>query len=266
MKIIFLLLLSLPLKAEVTTIEVAGRKSATVYLPTDFAHKKGLPLVISIHGIMSNPKIQERIFPAKNLIDKKGFVLITPFGKRNYIGLRFWNASEKCCDFFNQNPDDISYIKELIIQSQKKFFIDPKRVFLVGHSNGGILAYRFACEASEFISGIVSIAGTNVFEEINCNPSKPISILQIHGKNDRIIKYDGSLKRGFPSALDSILPWSKINNCQEAIESKITPNLTKLRFINCDKDKSVELWSLNDRNHNKSLGSELTQEILNYLF
>ncbi len=266
MKIIFLLLLSLPLKAEVITIEVEGRKSATVYLPTDFTHKKEWPLVISLHGFMSNPKIQEKIFPAKSFIDKKGFVLITPFGKRNYIGLRFWNASEKCCDIFNQNPDDISYLKELIIQSQKKFSIDPKRVFLVGHSNGGFLAYKFACEASEFISGIVSIAGSNVFEEFNCKPSKPISILQVHGKNDRIIKYDGDLKRGFRSALVSILPWSKINNCQEMMESKITQNITKTRFIDCDKDKSVELWSLKNRNHNKSLGSELTQEILNYLF
>ncbi|MFI5391323.1 MAG: alpha/beta hydrolase family esterase [Bacteriovoracales bacterium] len=260
------MLLSLPLFAEVTTIEVEGHKSATVYLPTDFAHKKDLPLVISLHGVMSNPKIQEKIFPAKNLIDKKGFILITPFGKRNYVGLRFWNASEQCCDFFKQNPDDISYLRELIIKALKKFSIDPKKVFLVGHSNGGILAYRFACEASDLISGIVSIAGPNVFEEINCNPSKPISILHIHGKNDRIIKYDGNLKRGFPSALDSILPWSKINNCQGMKEFNYTQNISKLRFIECDKDKSVELWTLNNRNHNKSLGNELTQEILNYLF
>jgi polyhydroxybutyrate depolymerase len=259
MKILFFLLISFSSLA--ATIAVDARKPAIVNLPIDLAEKSKWPLVISIHGFLSNPKIQGKIFPADKFVDKKGFILITPFGLRNAVGIRYWNASDKCCDLFNQNPDDITYLKKLINKAKEEFPIDAEKIFLVGHSNGGFLAYRFACEAAEYISGIVSIAGVNSFGEINCKPSRPISILQIHGKNDRIIKYNGNSRRGFPSALESIIPWSKINKCGKKQTTDMLVN-----FSGCDQGKSVQLWTLNDHNHNKSLGNKLTSEVLNYLF
>jgi len=259
MKIFLLLLVSFSSFA--ATISVDERRPAIVNLPKDLKDKAKWPLVISIHGFLSNPKIQRKIFPADKLVDEKGFILITPFGLRNAVGIRYWNASKECCDIFKQNPDDISYLKKLINTAKKQYPIDAERVFLVGHSNGGFLAYRFACEAADYISGIVSIAGANSFDEIKCNPSRPVTVLQIHGKNDKIIKYTGNNRRGFPSALESITPWSKINRCQK---EQITD--MKVNYSQCEQAKSVQLWSLEKHSHNKSLGDKLTYDILNYLF
>lgn len=264
MKILLLLVLSFSSFA--ATIEIDDRKPAIVNLPTDLSKKSKWPLVISIHGFLSKPKIQGKIFPANQFVDKKGFILITPFGLRNPVGIRYWNASDKCCDIFKQKPDDVGYLKNLINKAKEEYPIDPEKIFLVGHSNGGFLAYRFACEAADYISGIVSIAGTNSFDETNCKPSRPVSILQIHGRNDRVIKYYGSAKMGFPSALESIIPWSKINKCQKPQTSIIDQENTVLNFSQCQQGKSVQLWSLKDHKHNKSLGDKFTSDILNYLF
>lgn len=264
MKILVFLLISFSSFAN--TIEVDHRKPAIVYLPKNLNGKSKWPLVISIHGFLSNPKIQGKIFPANQFVDKKGFILIIPFGLRNPVGIRYWNASDKCCDIFKQKPDDIGYLKKLINKAKEDYPIDPEKIFLVGHSNGGFLAYRFACEAADYISGIVSIAGANSFDDTNCKPSRPVSILQIHGRNDRVVKYNGNPKRGFPSALDSIIPWSRINNCQTKQITNINKEITVLNFGQCIKNKSVQLWSLKERNHNKSLGDTLTNSVLNYLF
>lgn len=264
MKVLLLLILSFSSFAG--TISVDHRKPAIIQIPTDLKEKAKWPLVISIHGFLSNPKIQGKIFPAGKFVDEKGFILITPYGLRNAVGIRYWNASEKCCDIFKQKPDDISYLKKLIDKAKKEYPVDPDKVFLVGHSNGGFLAYRFACEAADYISGIVSIAGANSFVETNCKPSRPLSILQIHGENDRIIKYTGNIRRGFPSALDSIIPWSKINKC-EIKETTFSDEVDMIvNFGKCVQDKKVALWLLKERNHNKSLGNKLTKEILNNLF
>ncbi len=262
MKIYLALLFSFALRAEITTLQVDNRKAAIVYLPSDYSKRVDWPLVISIHGFLSNPAFQEKIFPAKDLVSKMGFVLITPFGNRNFLGIRFWNIPGKCCDLFKQNPDDINYLKKLIIKAQEKYSINPKKVLLVGHSNGGFLAYKLACEASDLITGIVSISGVNFYDENTCKPSKPVSIIHLHGENDRVVKYNGNPRKKYPSALDSILPWVNLNNCKTKIE---TGDSTKiLSFNDCNDESFVELWSFKKRNHNKSLGKDLTEKILKY--
>jgi len=55
--------------------------------------------------------------------------------------LRFWNASEACCNFDNNSVDDVAYLQSLISEIQKSYPIDPKRVYLIGHSNGDSWLY-----------------------------------------------------------------------------------------------------------------------------
>ena len=248
-------------------LTVEGRRAAKIYLPKDLNAKNKWPLIISLHGFLSNPRMQNKIFPASNFVDNKGFILVTPYGKRNAVGIRYWNASEVCCDIFNQDPDDIGYLKKLIAKVKENYSIGD--IFLVGHSNGGFLAYRFACEASDLISGIVSISGANNFDQINCHPSKAISILQIHGTSDRVIKYEGNTKRNIPSAIESIAPWSTLNHCNNekpSIFSNIEKEVTSMGWDQCSQGKSVLLWSVKNRRHNETLGNNLTSKILNSLF
>jgi polyhydroxybutyrate depolymerase len=174
----------------------AKRPSPKVYLPTNISEKDSWPLVISLHGFYSTAIFQNAFFNAKKLVTKKGFILVVPYGQKNYLGARFWNASDYCCDFFNQKIDDIKHLKDLISSLKNKYPVG--KVFLVGHSNGGFLAHRFACEEDNDISGIVSISGAGVINPASCNPKKGVSILQVHGTKDKVIKFDGR-KGKYPS-------------------------------------------------------------------
>lgn len=71
----------------------------------------------------------------------------------------FWNATNSCCDLFHSGVDDSAYIASIIADVKSTVAVDPKRIFVVGHSNGGFMAYRMACNHAGDIAAIVSLAG-----------------------------------------------------------------------------------------------------------
>ena len=66
--------------------------------------------------------------------------------------------------------DDVGYLSGLIAEAEQTYNIDPKRVYLIGHSNGGFMSFRMACEASELITAIVSLAGSTFENPADCQP------------------------------------------------------------------------------------------------
>ena len=56
--------------------------------------------------------------------------------------------------------DDSAYLSALIDQIKGTYAVDARRVYLVGHSNGGYMAYRMACDHADQLTAIVSLAGS----------------------------------------------------------------------------------------------------------
>lgn len=249
--------------------ELKKNRKAKVYLPKNLNEKRSWPVIISLHGYFSSPNFQNLYFRAKKLVTKKGFILVVPYGSRSLLGGRYWNTEGYCCDFFKQKADDLGFLKKLISSIKTEYPVDPEKVFLVGHSNGGFLAHHYACEGGEDISGIVSISGTGPLNFQNCIPSKPISVLQIHGTKDKIIPFDGE-KGKFPGALESTFAWSKLNGCEQespqdfGLVSK-RKNITSSGWKNCRDDKSTLLWTVNGGGHVNPLPKKVTIKILDYL-
>ncbi len=251
--------------------EFKKRPGAKVYLPKNLNEKKSWPLVISLHGFFSSPNFQNVYFRAKRLVTKKGFILVVPYGIRNYFGGRFWNATDYCCDFYNQKVDDLGHLKKLIGSLKNHYPVDPDKVFLVGHSNGGFLAHRFACESGEEISGIVSISGAGPLNPMDCKSKKPISILQIHGTRDKVIPFEGR-EDAFPGAFETIAPWSKINGCQENFSQEFSGlikgkrSITSKGWKKCEQNTSVLLWTVHRGRHVIPLPKNITIKIIDHLF
>ena len=120
------------------------------------------------------------------LAEARGFLYCYPDGTIDRWGNRFWNATDACCDFGNTGVDDAGYLRALIEEIARRFAVDRKRIYLVGHSNGGFMAYRMACQSADLIAGIASLAGTTFLDPSRCAPSEPVNILHIHGTADDI--------------------------------------------------------------------------------
>lgn len=176
--------------------EIGGDRPAEVFYPDNYAEDVSYPLVILLHGFTANAQVQDIIFGLKPAVTMRQFILVTPNGLENPEGDRFWNATNECCDFFDQAPDDVQYVSDLISDARAHFNIDPSRITLVGHSNGGYMANRYACEQIEIITRIVNLAGLSFVNAKDCQATHPVEVLHIHGTNDDAVLYESNVTDG----------------------------------------------------------------------
>lgn len=92
-------------------------------------------------------------------------------------------------------------------------------MYATGISNGGMLAYRLACERSDLFAAVAPVAATLT---VSCRPPRPVSVL--HGLADRAVPYRGGggyaalLERGLSQKLGRSVPstvrrWRTIDRC-----------------------------------------------------
>lgn len=193
-----------------TRLGVAAGRPADVRIPSDYDPNTAYPLVVLLHGFMASGGVQNIYFGLSNQVTELGFVLVIPDGTVNSSGQRFWNATDACCDFEGSGVDDVAYIRGLIEEAQANYRIDARRVYVFGHSNGGFMSYRMACEAPDVVTAIASLAGATYLDPADCASDTPVSVLQIHGTADDVILYDGisnadgQFPAGYPSAMESV--------------------------------------------------------------
>jgi polyhydroxybutyrate depolymerase len=125
-------------------------------------------------------------------VDAKRFIYAQPSGTPNSRGQRYWNATDGCCAPADSDVDDVAFLRAVIEDVKTQHPVDPARVFLVGFSNGGFMALRMACDASEVVTAVVNIAGSTWADPARCGPGRPVSILHLHGTADATIHFEGS--------------------------------------------------------------------------
>jgi len=188
-------------------------RPAEVDIPIDYDPAVSHPLVVFLHGFGTVAgKPQAAFFGVLGMVDAKDLVLLLPDGTLDEDGNYFWNGTPACCDPDNA-IDDVGYLSGLIEEAKQTYNIDEKRVYLLGYSNGGFMSYRMACEASELVTAIVSLAGSTFPNGADCQPAtRPVSVLQVHGTADSTILYDG-VPGAYPSAVDTVGYFASAAGC-----------------------------------------------------
>jgi predicted esterase len=169
----------------------AGRGPLTVHVPTSYQPDTPAPLVLSLHRYNGDAVSQEVRMPLLPLVEEYGLLYVLPEGTLDCAGNRFWNATDACCDFEGSGVDDSGYLLALVDEIKAQLSVDDRRVYVVGHSNGGFMSYRMACDHSGIVAAIASLAGATYLEPSLCSPSEPVHVLQIHGTADPVVPYGG---------------------------------------------------------------------------
>ena len=238
---------------------VGGVRPVTVHTPTNFDPGLASPLLIMLHGFGASGALQESYFQLAATASVNGMLYAYPDGTTDPNGNRFWNATNSCCDLFHSGVDDSTYIESIIADIKSTVAVDPKRIFLVGHSNGGFMAYRMACDHAADIAAIVSLAGATYNTASACAPATPVSVLEIHGTADATISYNGgTILAPYPSAANTAKMWAAYDGCSQAADSSppsphtITTGAaaTVAAYSSgCNSASHVELWTLPGSGH-----------------
>ncbi|HTS18931.1 MAG TPA: PHB depolymerase family esterase [Verrucomicrobiae bacterium] len=173
------------------TLTTGGRdRTYLLHLPPVYDGKRSLPLVIVLHGGGGNARGAVKMTGFSDKADKEGFVVVYPNGSgRLKTRLLTWNSGNCCGYALDSDVDDVGFIRALIDELVKTRGIDPKRVFVTGMSNGGMMTYRIGCELSDKVAAIAPVAGALDVE--NCQPANPVPVIIFHGTADEHVLYNG---------------------------------------------------------------------------
>ena len=246
-------------------LDLDGRRAALV-APFGADPSEPLPLIISLHGYGSNVWEHSQYLGLIQRINADRFLLLMPGGTRDEDGNRFWNATEFCCDFDDSNVDDFDYLDSLLGEASQLVAIGP--IYAVGHSNGGFMSFRLACEGMPGLVGIVSLAGTTFSDESGCEGASPVSILQIHGDADDVILYDGD---EYPGAPETVMRWARWLSCDfnaadtlDDLDLDVSLRGDDTRVVRyrqgCAEGSIVEHWRIVGGGHDPKFNAELVGE------
>jgi len=217
-------------------------RSYVLFRPHSLGSSKPAPLVIALHGYGQSTTGLDAMTNFGDLAKKIGFILVYPQGIDNS-----WNAGS-CCGQNSNN--DVAFIKALIDKLVSTEHVDPKRVFATGMSNGGFMAQRLGCELSDHITAVASVSGSLVTE--SCNPSRAISILEMHGIEDVYVPYQGGMSPGlgsFPPTMSVMKRWVSIDGCATAPAVSQSGKTTTYTWTQCRDGTSVVLNTVAEAGH-----------------
>lgn len=256
-----------------------GRGEVLVNVPGDYTGDSALPLIVLLHGYGSNGGRQNSYMGFSELVDDYDFLLVAPDGTEESQGngSRFWNASEACCNFYESDVDDVAYVMSIIDEMKSRYNVDDRRVYLVGHSNGGFMSYRMAYEHAPEIAAIASLAGASHITNRE-PPEAAINILQIHGTADGTIAYQGGDIRDnrYPSAMRTVQQWASYNDCENSGAAREMRDLDAslpgyetgvLKFnIGCRAGGTSELWTIAAGTHVPTLSDTFAEQVIEWLY
>jgi polyhydroxybutyrate depolymerase len=234
-----------------------------VYLPPDYDPAEPAPLLIFLHGWAPITTVwYDVLIPLQQVTNDHGYIFAKPDGSPDPLGNYFWNATDACCDMWGSDPDHVGYLLALVESIQETYNVDPQSIHLIGHSNGGFMAHRMACEAPGTFASVVSLAGAMWNDPSDCQPSEPIHVLEIHGTLDPVIWWLGGYLgvNPYPSASTTAAHWAAHNGCSTEATNAGNLNFdllipfaetTRWTYGECDDSAagSSELWQVTAGGH-----------------
>jgi poly(3-hydroxybutyrate) depolymerase len=178
------------------SLSLGGRKrTGSLFVPKDYDGRTPFSLVFALHGAGgSGESFRGNGFD--RLAGEFSFIMVYPDG----IGQRW------------ESPDDVPFFLAMIEEFQKRFSIDPQRIYVTGHSAGAIQSYELAAAIPDRITAIATVAGL-FSSAISVADLKPVSVLHVHALDDPEVPYEGSRDWGLLSAEESIAIWKKTDGC-----------------------------------------------------
>ncbi len=199
------------MSASVHVLHVGGLERYYVQLaPRSAAKGPGrLPVYVALHGHHMNPAQMVRATGLPSLAGPA--VLVYPAG----IG-ESWDAGG-CCWFAHvHHVDDVAFLAAVVRQVLAE---NPgaarSKVYALGFSNGGRMAYRAACALPGTFSGMAAVEAVPV---MGCRHLHPLNIEIVARSHDPLLRFGRQRRntidgyRG-PTVTATVATWERLDGC-----------------------------------------------------
>jgi polyhydroxybutyrate depolymerase len=234
---------------------VSGGRSRTylVHLPRDH-DGRGLPLVIIMHGGGGSAEGIRLFTGFDATADEMGFVVAYPNATTD------WAEGCGCSQADRNGIDDVQFMSDLIDAVEGEFGIDRSHVYTTGFSQGGLMAYKLACD---FADGLAAVAAVGASMAVplaeSCSPARHLPLIVMLGTEDPYFPWAGAYDRELESVLsaDSTVSfWAAANGCvgDRSSELEFTGELSGVEvwrewYPDCAVGREVLLYRLENAGH-----------------
>jgi polyhydroxybutyrate depolymerase len=242
-----------------------------LHVPPAASSGQQLPLVLNLHGATQNAQLEEITSDMDPNADMNGYLVAYPDGTRIAKVLTpdpvaknaqyGWNAGQCCGLPVTKHVDDVGFLLKVIADIAAKTPVDLRRVYMTGISNGGMMAYAMAAEASGHVAAISSVSGQVELPVIH--PTRAVPTMEFHSVDDPIAKFDGTPNKN-PllrlSVMEGIDQWVKADGCRAkpvtgaavvgapgSISAGETA--TPITYAHCRSGAEVALWRFTGSGH-----------------
>ncbi|MGI8686843.1 MAG: alpha/beta hydrolase family esterase [Acidimicrobiales bacterium] len=207
-----------------------------------------LPLVVALHGGGNRAQSLVEATQLDAAATANGFLVAYP------EAAQVWNGGFCCTGGRGDAADDVRFLDRVIMDVAANRGVDPRRVYAVGVSAGGVMAYRLACDLAPRLAGIGSVAGTMLLDD--CHPARAVTVVEIHGTADGIVPFDGGsvisprvATAAAPPVPAVVERWASLDQCPGPPTTTVNGSVTTTAWNGCDRATSVRLVAVGGGGH-----------------
>lgn len=213
------------------------------------------PLVIAFHGGGGNALSFARRIGLQQMADRHGYIVAAPEGVGRGGRGGSWNAGSADPSGYAEEArvDDLGFVTALIADASSLAPVNPARVYAMGLSKGGMMAYHAACALPGRFAAIAAVASTMSTQY--CTAPAGVSLLHIHGTADENVPWEGG--RGAQTGGDTVWPgvergiaiWTRANQCSAMPLPQPVTQDTTCQSTRCGTGETVEICRVQGGGH-----------------
>jgi polyhydroxybutyrate depolymerase len=198
------------------------------------------PTVLVLHGSMLNAQMALKSTGFEPLVDREGLVAVYPSAVAGQ-----WNDGRAAAAAWGGRArDDVAFLRALVAHLVRTGVSDPQRVYVTGFSNGGMMAFRLMCEATELFAAAAPIAAPLPAELAGgCKPARPTPMLVMSGTADPFMPYGGgeiAFGSGRVLSINETVRFLRnVNGCTDSVKLDRLPDVDR----NDGSNVIIESWT-----------------------
>ena len=218
-----------------------------------------LPIVINLHGLLSNIDQQVAITAFEDLAAEQRFLVLTPQGTG---APAHWDTSARA------GNQDVTFVTSMLDEVESSFCVDTARVYATGLSDGGLMASALACALPDRIAAIGVVSG--LVGPTACAQGRTVPLVAFWGTKDVVLPYCGGVgpavaalasgnlaatpadpvcppadQAGFPPVEDVVGEWARLDGCAASPQlTHAADDVDQRTYGGCRGGAAVVLYSV----------------------
>jgi polyhydroxybutyrate depolymerase len=228
-------------------------RTVVVHVPLGYSDTTRHALVLNLHGSGATALDQEDFTGMDATADKHDFIVAYP---QALIadGTGFdWNIPGVALVGGRQVPphaaNDVKFLTALVPLLEKKYCVDPSRVYATGFSGGAREVSQLACDDSTLFAAVAPVSGLR--HPTPCPVRRAVPVISFHGSADPVDPFAGHGQAYWTYSVTAAAgDWARQDECSTTPEvSKSTPGVVESTYSKCAGGARVELYEVIGEGH-----------------